>query len=82
MIDRQVARWKGDPKMEEYLRPGTLFNKEKFDSYYAAKDIPINGSHAAVNLKSTPPAPLKGEPTDEDTLKRMAAQLEEHRKSL
>lgn len=27
--------------MSEYLRPQTLFNKTKFDGYYAAKDQPI-----------------------------------------
>jgi uncharacterized phage protein (TIGR02220 family) len=40
MIDRQCLMWKGT-KMEEYLRPQTLFGKTKFDSYYAAKDLPI-----------------------------------------
>ena len=40
MIDRQCLRWQGTPQ-EEYLRPETLFGKTKFDSYYAAKDLPI-----------------------------------------
>lgn len=40
MIDRQCARWKHDPKMSEYLRPETLFNRTKFDSYYSAKELP------------------------------------------
>ena len=40
MIERQCARWKGTAQ-EEYLRPETLFGKKKFDSYYAAKDLPI-----------------------------------------
>ena len=40
MIERQCARWKGTPQ-EEYLRPETLFGKQKFDSYYAAKDLPV-----------------------------------------
>jgi uncharacterized phage protein (TIGR02220 family) len=39
MIDRQVARWKGTDQ-EEYLRPETLFNATKFDSYYAARELP------------------------------------------
>lgn len=42
MIERQCKRWKGDSTMEEYLRPETLFRKSKFDSYYAAKDVPIS----------------------------------------
>lgn len=53
MIDRQCAMWL-KTSMEEYLRPATLFNKEKFDAYYAAKDmpIPVNGSHTAGHSKS------------------------------
>lgn len=41
MIVRQWKRWAGT-SMEEYIRPETLFNKTKFDGYYAAKDQPIN----------------------------------------
>jgi uncharacterized phage protein (TIGR02220 family) len=40
MILRQKALWSEDPKMSEYLRIETLFAKSKFDSYYAAKDLP------------------------------------------
>jgi uncharacterized phage protein (TIGR02220 family) len=46
MIDRQVARWKGTPQ-EEYLRPETLFNRTKFDGYYAAREAPIAKDAAA-----------------------------------
>jgi uncharacterized phage protein (TIGR02220 family) len=49
MIDRQVDKWKGTT-MEEYLRPETLFGKQKFDGYYAAKDQPIQNSAVAVKL--------------------------------
>jgi len=48
MIDRQVAKWMGDPKMEDYLRPETLFNETKFDSYYAARSLPAQNEF--VNL--------------------------------
>lgn len=41
MVTRQCALWKGD-RMAEFLRPETLFNKTKFDGYYAAKDLPVN----------------------------------------
>lgn len=41
MILRQVKLWKGT-KFEEYLRPSTLFGKEKFNEYYAARDKPTN----------------------------------------
>lgn len=32
VIDKQVAEWKGTP-MQKYLRPETLFNATKFESY-------------------------------------------------
>ena len=35
VIDRKVAEWKGGP-MDEYLRPPTLFNSEKFEGYLNA----------------------------------------------
>ena len=41
MISRQCGMW-GGTMMQEYLRPETLFGKEKFDSYYASRDLPIN----------------------------------------
>ena len=41
MIDRMVVKWKSNPDMESYLRPATLFGKQKFDGYYGAKDAPI-----------------------------------------
>ncbi len=34
VIDDRVAAWSGDEKMQEYLRPGTLFNAEKFNDYF------------------------------------------------
>ena len=33
VIDNKVLEWTGDPKMEPYLRPATLFNAEKFNQY-------------------------------------------------
>jgi uncharacterized phage protein (TIGR02220 family) len=41
MLERQCLKWKNDPKMSEYLRPETLFNKTKFDGYYAARNLPL-----------------------------------------
>jgi uncharacterized phage protein (TIGR02220 family) len=35
VIDHQCAKWKDDPKMEEYLRPITIFSP-KFESYLNA----------------------------------------------
>lgn len=40
MITRQCRKWKGTT-MEDYLRVSTLFGKEKFDSYYSARDLQI-----------------------------------------
>ncbi len=52
MILRQCSRWKGT-KQAEYLRPETLFNKTKFDGYYAARNQPIhddtNGGSSGQN---------------------------------
>lgn len=36
VIDKKCAEWIGDPKMEQYLRPETLFGT-KFESYLNAK---------------------------------------------
>jgi uncharacterized phage protein (TIGR02220 family) len=44
MIDRQCSRWKGDAKMDEYLRPATLFAKSNFQSYYDNRTLPVNPS--------------------------------------
>ena len=33
VIARQVRAWISDPKMTPYLRPETLFNRTKFESY-------------------------------------------------
>lgn len=50
MIERQCKRWKGT-EQAEYLRPETLFNKTKFDGYYAARNEPIHEHeiHQRVN---------------------------------
>ena len=33
VVEDRVRRWKDDPKMDQYLRPSTLFNPEKFEAY-------------------------------------------------
>lgn len=40
MVDRQCRLWKGS-RMAEFLRPKTIFGKEKFGDYYAARDQPV-----------------------------------------
>ena len=39
VIDKKCAEWLGNPKMEQYLRPETLFGT-KFESYLNAKVTP------------------------------------------
>ncbi len=55
MIDRQVKLWHGT-QMQEYLRPATLFNATKFQSYYEARDRDLppqqNGKVSAFTLKT------------------------------
>jgi len=34
VIAKKCREWKDNPKMNEYLRPATLFNKTKFEQYY------------------------------------------------
>lgn len=33
VIDLKVSQWKGDEKMDQYLRPATLFRPQKFEEY-------------------------------------------------
>jgi uncharacterized phage protein (TIGR02220 family) len=49
MIDRQCALWKGDEKMDQYLRVSTLFNKTKFHEYYSARDLPTQPNGRTTN---------------------------------
>lgn len=35
VIDRKAAEWGNDPRMRQYLRPETLFNRTKFEGYAA-----------------------------------------------
>lgn len=47
VVDEMCKRWKGT-KFEDYLRPATLFNGEKFQSYrnYAAESIRLSKTTA------------------------------------
>lgn len=42
VIDSKVTQWLKDPRMNEYLRPATLFNSEKFEGYLNAS-APVQG---------------------------------------
>lgn len=39
VIDTKAAEWLSDPKMRKYLRPETLFNKTKCESYVGLLDL-------------------------------------------
>jgi uncharacterized phage protein (TIGR02220 family) len=45
VVDRKVGDWTGT-KMDEYLRPATLFNAEKFNQYIAQARDPTQRNHA------------------------------------
>ena len=51
VIDKKVAEWKGDAKMEKYLRPETLFGN-KFDGYLNA---PAAQKRGASGVAIAPP---------------------------
>lgn len=41
MISRQATRWRGDSKMDDFLRPSTLFAPSNFENYYANRELPV-----------------------------------------
>lgn len=51
MISRQAKMWKGT-HLEEYLRPSTLFGKEKFNEYYAARESEIRTETHSRNTEN------------------------------
>lgn len=53
VVKIMVSKWRGDPKMEPFLRPVTLFNQTKFDSY-------LNQA-ATVRLYPAPEAEISGD---------------------
>lgn len=48
VVDRQVAKWKGT-SMQMYLRPETLFNATKFETYHNGLNTTCNNTYSAVN---------------------------------
>lgn len=39
IVAMKCREWKGDPKLEKYLRPATLFNREKCEQYYGELNV-------------------------------------------
>ncbi|TKI51343.1 hypothetical protein FC752_22060 [Lysinibacillus varians] len=51
VIDTKVKQWLHNPDMNKYLRPDTLFNATKFESYLNEKQsIPTNQTHLPESL--------------------------------
>lgn len=48
VIDRKVAQWKDDPKMNQFLRPKTLFNETNYESYRNESDAKQNHSYLEI----------------------------------
>lgn len=44
VIDNMVAAWAGDPKMQEFLRPSTLFARAHFEEYLNRKPTARSGT--------------------------------------
>ena len=50
VIDGRIAAWKGDAKMNEFIRPSTLFGP-KFESYLNAKPIRLKPKNTFNNFE-------------------------------
>ena len=61
MIARQCAMWMGT-RMQEYLRPETLFGKEKFENYYASRELPVELIDRKAEQPKTKSEVLNGRP--------------------
>ncbi|SOB76161.1 phage conserved hypothetical protein, C-terminal domain-containing protein [Marinobacter sp. LV10R510-11A] len=46
VIDRKCAEWLGDQNREQYLRPATLFNAEKFNNYLGQLGAPMPAANS------------------------------------
>lgn len=57
VIDKMTAKWKGDPKMEDFLRPSTLFGS-KFENYLNASATPQQPARPQARGYGAPPANL------------------------
>lgn len=53
VIDKKCAEWINDPKWSQYLRPQTLFNSEKFESYLN-QTIVLKGGQARASKPESP----------------------------
>ena len=51
VIDYLVLKWKDDPMMERYLRPSTLFGRDKFPEYLEEARACIRNARMKNRLK-------------------------------
>lgn len=58
VIDNKCAEWMGNPKMEQYLRPSTLFGT-KFEDYFNASPVNSKGANG-VEITQTDDDELAG----------------------
>jgi len=77
VIEDRCTRWRDDSTMRDYLRPSTLFNAEKFESYLqAARATNGNGAGTPPKIKQTDEAADSyiledGSRINRDTYRRM-----------
>lgn len=61
VIDRKAQKWRGDPKMAEYLRPITLFGP-KFESYLNEKEAKDGARERDSQASGTAAGGVRGDP--------------------
>ncbi len=52
VINRKCLEWLDNPEMRQYLRPSTLFNAEKFNTYVGQLDSPLPTKSSSKNQAS------------------------------
>lgn len=52
MLNRQIAMWRNDSKMDGYLTPQTLFAKSNFHKYYDTRDFPVTRTDTPQNPRN------------------------------
>lgn len=52
VINRKCLEWLDNPEMRQYLRPSTLFNAEKFNTYIGQLDAPLPTKSSSQNQAS------------------------------
>jgi uncharacterized phage protein (TIGR02220 family) len=70
VIEKKCAQWKGDPKMDQYIRPQTLFIPANFEAYLNEREVKGNGSgNKGVHGASPQAGDAKSKPGKYDGIK-------------